>query len=230
MANMVARPQTLQDYLRDQLGWFEIDAPPAGDVRADHLQSRRQRLPARPPGGPAGPGGDEGRPGPGAEGPGRGAAARSARRGGPRHARNVCSCSSRPDMPLFEELQTLITTYLDDLEHNRLPVISRRTGYSIELIQQADRGIAEAQAPPRRRVQQRPGSARHARRLRRIGRGRQVSDPPGGRPHAQPLHQPLLPQALRQRADQQRDAGVHQAEDQFGPVADRFHPAAAEHA
>src|SRR5208283_3682251 len=25
MANMIARPQSLQDYLRDQLGWFEID-------------------------------------------------------------------------------------------------------------------------------------------------------------------------------------------------------------
>jgi len=27
MANMIARPQTLQDYLHDQLGWFELDAP-----------------------------------------------------------------------------------------------------------------------------------------------------------------------------------------------------------
>src|SRR3979490_3003284 len=26
MANMVARPQSLQDYLHDQLGWFELDA------------------------------------------------------------------------------------------------------------------------------------------------------------------------------------------------------------
>ena len=25
MANMVARPQSLQDYLRDQLGWFELE-------------------------------------------------------------------------------------------------------------------------------------------------------------------------------------------------------------
>ena len=42
-----------------------------------------------------------------------------------------------PGMPLFEQLQTLITAHLEDLEHNRLPVISRRTGYSIDLIQQA---------------------------------------------------------------------------------------------
>ena len=26
MANMVARPQSLHDYLHDQLGWFELDA------------------------------------------------------------------------------------------------------------------------------------------------------------------------------------------------------------
>src|SRR3990172_12413903 len=30
MANMVARPQSLQDYLHDQLGWFNLDA----DLRA----------------------------------------------------------------------------------------------------------------------------------------------------------------------------------------------------
>ena len=38
-------------------------------------------------------------------------------------------------MPYYEELRTLISDYLEDLEHNRLPVISRRTGYTIELIQ-----------------------------------------------------------------------------------------------
>ena len=27
MANMVARPQSLQDYLRDQLGWWDLDEP-----------------------------------------------------------------------------------------------------------------------------------------------------------------------------------------------------------
>ena len=40
-----------------------------------------------------------------------------------------------PGMPCYEQLQTLISSHLEDLEHNRLPVISRRTGYSIELIQ-----------------------------------------------------------------------------------------------
>ena len=47
MANMVARPQSLQDYLHDQLGWFELDPAVAGHGRPDHLQPRHQRLPAR---------------------------------------------------------------------------------------------------------------------------------------------------------------------------------------
>ena len=40
-----------------------------------------------------------------------------------------------PGAPYYEQLRTLIANHLEDLEHNRLPVISRRTGYSIELIQ-----------------------------------------------------------------------------------------------
>ena len=40
-------------------------------------------------------------------------------------------------MPCYEQVRTLISSHLEDLEHNRLPVISRRTGYSIDLIQKA---------------------------------------------------------------------------------------------
>ena len=40
-------------------------------------------------------------------------------------------------MPLVEELQTLISGHLEDLEHNRMPLIQRETGYSIERIQAA---------------------------------------------------------------------------------------------
>jgi RNA polymerase sigma-54 factor len=40
-------------------------------------------------------------------------------------------------MPYYEQLQTLIASHLEDLEHNRLPVIVRRTGYSLEVIQEA---------------------------------------------------------------------------------------------
>ncbi|MGA2254761.1 MAG: RNA polymerase factor sigma-54 [Thermoguttaceae bacterium] len=136
MANMIARPQSLQDYLRDQLGWFEIEP----DLRAmceriiynldtnGYLQGRLEDLlgldatkedhalaqraldvvqKLDPPG---------------------------------VAARNLQEClllQLTPGMPLFEQMQTLVTSHLEDLEHNRLPVISRRTGYSIELIQQA---------------------------------------------------------------------------------------------
>jgi RNA polymerase sigma-54 factor len=135
MANMVARPQSLQDYLRDQLGWFDIEA----DLRAvaerivynldpnGYLQGRLEDL----------LGTDAGKedlalaqralalvqrldpPGVGA-----------------RDLRECLLLQLTPGMPYYEQLQTLISAHLEDLEHNRLPVISRRTGYSIELIQQ----------------------------------------------------------------------------------------------
>ena len=38
-------------------------------------------------------------------------------------------------MPHYQQLKTLITNDLEDLEHNRLPQIERRTGYSIDLIE-----------------------------------------------------------------------------------------------
>jgi len=136
MANMIARPQSLQDYLRDQLGWFEIE--PALRAMCErivynldsngYLQGRLEDLlgldatkeehalaqralavvqKLDPPG---------------------------------VAARNLQEClllQLTPGMPFFEEMQTLITSHMEDLEHNRLPVISRRTGFSIELIQQA---------------------------------------------------------------------------------------------
>jgi RNA polymerase sigma-54 factor len=40
-----------------------------------------------------------------------------------------------PDLPYYDELKTLISGHLEDLRDNRLPLIERTTGYSIELIQ-----------------------------------------------------------------------------------------------
>jgi RNA polymerase sigma-54 factor len=40
-----------------------------------------------------------------------------------------------PGMPCYEELKTLISAHLEDLRDNRLPAISRATGYSIATIQ-----------------------------------------------------------------------------------------------
>jgi len=135
MANMVARPQSLQDYLHDQLGWFDLN--PEFRAMADriiynldgngYLQGRLEDVLAPdaakeeltlavqalalvqrldPPG------------------------------VGARDLRECLLLQLTPGMPYYEQLQTLISDHLEDLEHNRLPVIARRTDYSFELIQQ----------------------------------------------------------------------------------------------
>jgi RNA polymerase sigma-54 factor len=144
MANMVARPQSLQDYLHEQLGWFDL----AADLRAMadriiysldsngylptsledligpetteqdlELAKRAQDLELAkralslvqrldPPGVAA------------------------------RDLRECLLLQLTPGVPHYEHLQTLIASHLEDLEHNRLPVIARRTGYPISLIQE----------------------------------------------------------------------------------------------
>ena len=42
-----------------------------------------------------------------------------------------------PGLLFYEELQVLIEHHLEDLENNRLPLISKKTGFSIETIQEA---------------------------------------------------------------------------------------------
>lgn len=42
----------------------------------------------------------------------------------------------RPDDYLAEEMRTVISQHLDDLAENRLPVIQKKTGYSLELIKE----------------------------------------------------------------------------------------------
>ena len=135
MANMAARPQSLQDYLHDQLGWFDLE--PALRAMADriiynldangYVQGRLEDL--------LGPDAGEEElvlarqalalvqkldpPGVG--------------------ARDLSEClllQLVPGVPHYEQLQALIANHLEDLEHNRLPAISRRTGYSLELIQE----------------------------------------------------------------------------------------------
>jgi len=136
MANMAARPQSLQDYLHDQLGWFDL-APElramadrviynldtngympgslqdllgaeAGEEDLALAQRALELVQTLDPPGVA--------------------------------ARNLRECllmQLTPGMPFYEQLQTLISDHLEDLEHNRLPVISSRTGYSIDLIKQS---------------------------------------------------------------------------------------------
>ncbi|HHM12469.1 MAG TPA: RNA polymerase sigma-54 factor [Planctomycetaceae bacterium] len=42
-----------------------------------------------------------------------------------------------PDMPYYEEVKTLIEDHLEDLRDNRLPQIQKKTGFSIQRIQEA---------------------------------------------------------------------------------------------
>ncbi|MBX7073194.1 MAG: RNA polymerase factor sigma-54 [Pirellulales bacterium] len=134
MANMMARPQTLQDYLRDQLAWFDLDdamrqmceriiygldhngyletrledllPPHASRADLDLAQRALQTIQKLDP-------------------PGIGA----------RDLRECLLLQLTPDMPHYEEMRTLVSGHLEDLEHNRLPIIQKRTGYSIEAIQ-----------------------------------------------------------------------------------------------
>src|SRR6185503_11106777 len=42
-----------------------------------------------------------------------------------------------PDMDFYEEMRTLISSHLEDLRDNRLPLIEKVTGLSIEEIQES---------------------------------------------------------------------------------------------
>ncbi len=136
MANMVSRPETLHDYLREQLRYFELDAAmrrmaeriiysldsngrlssPVEDLvdaNADEAQLQLAHTALEivqrldPPGVAA------------------------------RDLQECLLLQLTPDMPFHEELRTIISSHLKDLEQNRLPAIQRKTGYSMERIQGA---------------------------------------------------------------------------------------------
>jgi RNA polymerase sigma-54 factor len=133
MANMVDRPQSLHDHLHDQLGWFDLEEPLR--QMCDRiiynldsngwLQGRLDDLVDS------------------AGGPEQMALAERAlatvQRLDPRGiaARDLQEClllQLVPGMPYYEQLKTLITNHLEDIKHNRLPQIERRTGLSIDVI------------------------------------------------------------------------------------------------
>jgi RNA polymerase sigma-54 factor len=133
MANMVDRPQTLQDYLHDQVSWFDLNddlkhlveriiynldkhgrlqgqlvdllAPDAPPERLSLAERALEIVQKLDP-------------------PGVGA----------RDDRECLLLQLTPGMPFYKELKTLIGDHLEDLASNRLPIISRKTGYSIEKI------------------------------------------------------------------------------------------------
>ena len=229
---MVARPQSLQDYLHDQLGWFDLDRRAAGDGRPDHLQPRRQRLSAEPAGRPARPR----RRRRARLGAGRSRRWRSCRSSirpasAARDLRECLLLQLTPGMPYYEQLKTLISNHLEDLEHNRLPVIERKTGYSIELIQEALGRAAQAEPQAGRRTSATascPPSRPTCSSSWTTTAGTRCGSKTAARPSL--FISPYYRKLLDERTGQRRDARVHQAEDQLGPVADRLDRAAPQHA
>jgi RNA polymerase sigma-54 factor len=157
MANMLARPESLTDYLHHQLAWFELDEavrrmaeriifsldtngylktpleellPPLpveanGDAqayRAQQLAIAEQALAVVQRLDPPGVG-----------------------------ARSLKEClllQLKPGMNDYEELKTLVANHLEDLENNRLPQISKKTGLSIEKIQEVWQELRKLKPKP----------------------------------------------------------------------------------
>ena len=148
MANIAGREETLQEYLTEQLSWFDLD---------DELRNMVERiiysldpsgfLPAL-----------EEILGPKAKSTEKALAQKAIaiiHKLDPTGvgASGIQECllmQLGPDVPNLELVKTLISDYLEDLEKNRLPLISRKTGYSINVIQDA---IAEI-----RKLNPRPGA------------------------------------------------------------------------
>lgn len=154
MANMPSRPQSLQDYLDEQLGYLEIDEEEAallrhliahidargylavkvpegedqlaeiarsfpGDVDRDQVEDALMTLQKLDP-------------------PGVG-------------ARDLKECLLQqltPDTPHREVVRTLILNHLEDIEHNRIPLIQKKTGYDIQLIQDAIEALRHLNPKP----------------------------------------------------------------------------------
>lgn len=144
MANMVARPESMIDYLNHQLSWFDL----ADDVRQmaeritysldsnGYLKSPLEELlPTVPP-----------------EINGSAETYRAEQMViaeealatvqrldppgvGARDLKECLLLQLTVGMPYYEQLRVLIADHLEDLENNRLPVISKKTGMSIDMIQ-----------------------------------------------------------------------------------------------
>lgn len=135
IANMEAKPQTLSDYLVEQLGWYEFDEPTRQMAERiiynldpnGYLSGRLEDLIDL------------------SAGPSELALAQKALAAvqrldppgvGARNLRECLMLQLLPGMHLYEQMRTMIAGHLEDLEHNRLPAIQKKTGYSLEMIQE----------------------------------------------------------------------------------------------
>ncbi len=136
MANAVGRPRSLQDYLLEQLGYFDLE-PRVREMAERIIGSLDSsgRLPVPLEDLVPAEWGKQGR---------RLAeeALKIVQRLDPpgvaaRDLRECLLLQLTPEMPYYQELRTLIADHLDDLLHNRLPAIQRKTDYTLEQLQGA---------------------------------------------------------------------------------------------
>ncbi len=145
MANMVSRPESLHDYLQHQLSWYDLDndlrrmceriiynldtngylkspledllIPPTdlnGDAdswREEQMKLAEEALATVQRLDPSGV--------------------------GSRSLKECLLLQLTSGLLFYEELQVLIENHLEDLENNRLPLIVKKTGFSLEIIQEA---------------------------------------------------------------------------------------------
>ena len=78
---------------------------------------------------------------------------------GARDAKECLLLQLRDDMPYRDVLATLIGSHLEDVAQNRLPLIERRTGYSIETIKAAIEELRHMNPFPGRGFEARPAQA-----------------------------------------------------------------------
>jgi RNA polymerase sigma-54 factor len=147
MANAVSRPESLYDFLDHQLGELELDEemralceriissldsngylkgsledllPPDASEDLRHLaQEALEIVQSLEPAGV-----------------------------GARDLRECLLLQLAPQMPHYEEMKTLIAAHLEDLAENRLPLIQRKTGYSLETIEAVRHEIKKLNPKP----------------------------------------------------------------------------------
>ncbi len=170
MANMVARPQSLQDYLYDQLGWFDLD--PELRALADriianldtngYLQGRLEDL--------LGPNPSKEDLAMTQRALSRGAKTRSARRGRKGSASECLLLQLTPGMPYYEELKTLI--FKPSGRPGTQPPADHQPAHRLfhRVDSKGASRAAQAESQAGRRFYQLPRAAGHARRVRRAGR------------------------------------------------------------
>jgi len=149
MANIACREETLQEHLIEQLSWFDLDAD---------LRSMVERIIYNLDPNGFLPDPIEEILGPKAKSSEKSLAQKAIAiihkleptGVGANGIRECLLMQINPDVPNFDLVQTLIADHLEDLEKNRLPLISRKTGASINEIQEA---IAEI-----RKLNPRPGA------------------------------------------------------------------------